>query len=139
MNVGFNGSTARRPWLSWVPEASLTLCRTLQWVHGPKTVVIMCISFQLVSFRRLQWVHGPKTVVIVGAVKALEAPVPASMGPRPEDRGYQQMDRNQNMLYWLQWVHGPKTVVIQALTGLSWPEVAASMGPRPEDRGYHST
>ncbi len=37
----------------------------LQWVHGPRTVVIL--KARRTSFpklAKLQWVHGPRTVVI---------------------------------------------------------------------------
>ena len=63
---------------------------TLQWVHGPITVVMACDAGIADSTgQMLQWVHGPITVVMdvrvcAGTVTALE----------------------------LQWVHGPITVVM---------------------------
>ncbi len=38
---------------------------TLQWVHGPQTVV-MCTHTNSFNTRfKLQWVHGPQTVVML--------------------------------------------------------------------------
>src|ERR1035438_7315925 len=36
----FNGSTVRGPWLSMTTAAWARLLLLLQWVHGPRTVVI---------------------------------------------------------------------------------------------------
>ncbi len=38
----------------------------LQWVHGPRTVVmVVCLdAFEFLA-KWLQWVHGPRTVVMV--------------------------------------------------------------------------
>src|SRR5438876_880425 len=61
----------------------------LQWVHGPRTVVMPCGSaYALAAGGTLQWVHGPRTVVMIGfSGRYLETVV-------------------------LQWVHGPRTVVM---------------------------
>ena len=114
--------------------------------------------------RELQWVHGPRTVVMVkltgsGPSRAIDA----SMGPRSDNRGYVRrrgmpVIRGGDKLQWvhgprtvvmarsgldvyghdlvLQWVHGPRTVVMSmpALSAMSAEQ--ASMGPRSENRGY---
>ncbi len=113
----FNGSTVREPWLSRSGYAATAVAAdTLQWVHGPRTVVIRGEFPKPVNFPRasLQWVHGPRTVVI------------------------SRMDRPAaGRLRRLQWVHGPRTVVMLRLTAaISASTVPASMGPRSENRGY---
>ncbi len=45
------------------------LVAVLQWVHGPRTVVICCFeAWNEVVEYRLQWVHGPRTVVMSGTL-----------------------------------------------------------------------
>src|SRR5262249_6811967 len=61
----------------------------LQWVHGPRTVVMGDKEFMFESLRLLQWVHGPRTVVMT-------SPSTGSAASAPR----------------LQWVHGPRTVVM---------------------------
>src|ERR1700683_1963261 len=61
----------------------------LQWVHGPRTVVMNDIGSLLVRQVELQWVHGPRTVV---------------MKANAQELAY--------IKAWLQWVHGPRTVVM---------------------------
>ena len=133
----FNGSTVREPWL----------CEQFV-VHETEGAT-------------LQWVHGPRTVVMTLAVPVLNRPVAASMGPRSENRGYAAMLHaigiRGRRLQWvhgprtvvmptaatkghgrpqLQWVHGPRTVVMLAYSDEALREGKASMGPRSENRGY---
>ncbi len=89
------------------------LCYRLQWVHGPRTVVIRAIRAGLSAGDELQWVHGPRTVVIHS-----RASFPTQGGES------------------LQWVHGPRTVVIMSAGGERGATKKASMGPRSENRGY---
>ncbi len=109
----------------------------LQWVHGPRTVVILRQRPRVEDRKRLQWVHGPRTVVIGRRSARPGVSRAASMGPRSENRGYCQGGRGQDRQqhasmgprsenrgyyhpplpgarWWasLQWVHGPRTVVI---------------------------
>src|SRR5436853_510209 len=61
----FNGSTVRGPWLSPSAPVFRKRKRRLQWVHGPRTVVIGSrVRKPLLDRLELQWVHGPRTVVI---------------------------------------------------------------------------
>ena len=109
----FNGSTVREPRLSCCPGGLPTTLYLLQWVHGPRTVVIAEVAASddgndakasmgprsensgyrislppdVMPFRLLQWVHGPRTVVIWAG--------------RARGEGIEP----------LQWVHGPRTVV----------------------------
>ncbi len=112
---------------------------TLQWVHGPQTVVMrhgsgdgrtcasssfngstvlrpwlcMARAQAMAQWQKLQWVHGPQTVVMWsnGEVAAVT--------------------------HRLQWVHGPQTVVMLLIRlALSLGGADASMGPRSSDRGY---
>ena len=62
----------------------------------------------------LQWVHGLMTVVMEKPMHDSRGALLASMGPRPDDRGY---GRNE------------LRAVLSEM---------ASMGPRPDDRGYES-
>ena len=45
-------------------------------------------SLRIPLLSLLQWVHGPRTVVIVGGFTNGLREAKASMGPRSEDRGY---------------------------------------------------
>ena len=60
----------------------------LQWVHGPRTVVMLPGEPPAAEGLVLQWVHGPRTVVMLASPCPTAAPTPASMGPRSENRGY---------------------------------------------------
>ena len=112
--------------------------------------------------QRLQWVHGPRTVVIGSRNCSIGNRARASMGPRSEDRGYRTPDHAEGLLVRvasmgprsedrgyrsrsakgalspkpLQWVHSPRTVVIVVVNLDVGPADDASMGPRSEDRGY---
>ncbi len=134
----FNGSTVREPWLSTPISATRLLLDPLQWVHGPRTVVIF-------RSRGDRGVEGS-----------------ASMGPRSENRGYQRRTKRRPIPRrsfngstvrepWLcftacpcatgsrcrfngstvrePWLSGPTTAVFSRGR---W----ASMGPRSENRGY---
>ena len=67
---GFNGSTVREPWLcSRLTGSAYRLRGPLQWVHGPRTVVMPAArSVPRPPSCPLQWVHGPRTVVMAPAV-----------------------------------------------------------------------
>ncbi len=139
----FNGSTVREPWLCLpVLPAAAPADRVLQWVHGPRTVVMDRRTTRTgrTATCMLQWVHGPRTVVMVsGHWYVHTAGERASMGPRSENRGYAVVrtgahcaggvasmgPRSENRGYvlpadpvaatrhqMLQWVHGPRTVVM---------------------------
>ncbi len=110
----------------------------LQWVHGPRTVVMFVPVEDVQRAEPLQWVHGPRTVVMMGESLAM------------------------SFAQKLQWVHGPRTVVmsLQSMPSRHGPygfngstvrepwlcrtvnakgvaEIGdASMGPRSENRGY---
>src|SRR5207248_1716366 len=61
----------------------------LQWVHGPRTVVMWDGRFRGTHADcALQWVHGPRTVVMIVAREVQKALAGPSMGPRSENRGY---------------------------------------------------
>ena len=133
---------------------------TLQWVHGPRTVVMwkvqvafsheVCASMGPRSEDRgdgrravthpwhillLQWVHGPRTVVMHEL--RLDASGLRELqwvhGPRTVVMAYNQLCHGKRQT--LQWVHGPRTVVMGAQRGHCSRAGAASMGPRSEDRG----
>ena len=63
---------------------------TLQWVHGPITVVMRYRgATQVSSGNALQWVHGPITVVMGDLTCCRKTAARwASMGPRSDNRGY---------------------------------------------------
>ena len=111
---------------------------TLQWVHGPITVVMHRHHARSVAMPELQWVHGPITVVMRASTVVLRHGGLASMGPRSDNRGYAANgDARRPSAVQLQWVHGPITVVMRA----AWSDserirIAASMGPRSDNRGY---
>ena len=136
----------------------------LQWVHGPRTVVIQLRWLPAACDRRLglQWVHGPRTVVMT---RTFSAGLPACgfngstvrepwlygnrrrwCCVRPSFNGstvrepWLCQDRRTGVgpAGQLQWVHGPRTVVMPIAVGAD-PQKAissASMGPRSENRGY---
>ncbi len=43
---------------------AVSFSRRLQWVHGPRTVVMSIDPTWTVPQNQLQWVHGPRTVVM---------------------------------------------------------------------------
>ncbi len=91
---------------------TLTYTAELQWVHGPRTVVMCLGLFDVIVRALLQWVHGPRTVVMKPQSSLVVHSREASMGPRSENRGYVMSDWTEFVDRWLQWVHGPRTVVI---------------------------
>ena len=83
----------------------------------------------------LQWVHGPRTVVMKAGGQCTADP--ASMGPRSENRGYA---RQSTARYGLRTTAsmGPRSEnrgYAMALPNLVH-RCRASMGPRSENRGY---
>jgi len=85
---------------------------TLQWVHGPITVVMNArVSGNALAYG-LQWVHGPITVVMKARIDSVF------------------------LLEKLQWVHGPITVVMDRCLRNRMLRLRASMGPRSDNRGY---
>src|SRR5262245_35399184 len=86
----------------------------LQWVHGPKTVVMHLIGQKYtLSLNELQWVHGPRTVVMGPTAAGDPGQLHASMGPRSVNRGYAGAGVEPATSGGvLQWVHGPRTVVM---------------------------
>ncbi len=111
---------------------------TLQWVHGPQTVVMAKAHLVNAKLFGLQWVHGPQTVVMALEIDPIvDIQEPASMGPRSSDRGYALAAPGRGLAWsGLQWVHGPQTVVMRALGTPAGIALKASMGPRSSDRGY---
>ncbi len=86
----------------------------LQWVHGPRTVVIFPLYGDLVELRLASMGPRSENRGYSGPAQGYQrGAAQASMGPRSENRGYLG-------LWWgthpaekgLQWVHGPRTVVI---------------------------
>ena len=90
-NSSFNGSTVREPWLcslriavlcyrrrasmgprsenrgyGWLPTRAESAADWLQWVHGPRTVVMRPDTVECrCACTELQWVHGRITVVML--------------------------------------------------------------------------
>src|SRR5207248_586859 len=83
----FNGSTVRGPWLS----RHLSHRRRRMASFNGSTVRGPWLSKRKSSYeqnhQKLQWVHGPRTVVISHYRAGSGAVLVASMGPRSEDRG----------------------------------------------------
>ncbi len=116
-NGCFNGSTVREPWLSvnqWSIWSRHQL--PLQWVHGPRTVVMpVCASVGLMFLGTLQWVHGPRTVVMPTLCHSERQPQKMLQwvhGPRTVVIGITCHSSSCTPAL-LQWVHGPRTVVIR--------------------------
>ncbi len=66
-----------------------------------------------------------------------DAPSPASMGPRSEDRGWLlHVEERRAAALRLQWGHDPKTVDGSKRCPGPISPPSASMGPRSEDRGW---
>ncbi len=85
----------------------------LQWVHGLLTVGDEPSRLSARNVAELQWVHGLLTVGDYHRPLDISLMVwPASMGPRPSDRGRRG-----------------------GAAGQQGSEERASMGPRPSDRG----
>ncbi len=134
----FNGSTVREPWLLTRISAARTTRARLQWVHGPRTVVIYASLTHCVPDDGASM--GPRSEnrgYFLGVEVEVSAAPNASMGPRSENRGYSAdplwPGSTQRKL---QWVHGPRTVVI-IIDGRTRVKICkASMGPRSENRGY---
>ncbi len=159
---GFNGSTVREPWLlsCWPQKNGRRLSFNGSTVREPWLFVSNSTADS--GYLRLQWVHGPRTVVISCAARLRSTRTRASMGPRSENRGYScsahspsteprpcfngstvrepwlldEHDTTPGFLAKLQWVHGPRTVVISAHIKGKHSACLASMGPRSENRGY---
>ncbi len=86
---------------------------------------------------RLQWVHGPRTVVIRfqgGEEARRQGRFNGSTVREPWLFRSQVVERIAEVL--LQWVHGPRTVVIIFPLRRGNQRMKASMGPRSENRGY---
>ena len=109
---------------------------SLQWVHGPRTVVKIAGGLPHFETSVLQWVHGPRTVVKyanAGQAHSRSISFNGSTVREPWlSTGSQIRDPKWMML---QWVHGPRTVVkgLGQLERLAYQH--ASMGPRSENRG----
>ncbi len=133
---GFNGSTVREPWLCGRGIILIPPGGMLQWVHGPRTVVMSHFPDTKCRNMQLQWVHGPRTVVMYTAVNTSLCAERLQWvhGPRTvviiRGRGWAGQPRA------LQWVHGPRTVVMRSLSLSRRVGSGASMGPRSENRGY---
>jgi hypothetical protein len=100
----------------------------LQWVHGPRTVVMDCVRMRLAGSR---WHFNGSTVREPWLCRSAQCPrcrrQGTSMGPRSENRGYGKQPTPSEPAvpvtcchHWmlvgeaipLQWVHGPRTVVM---------------------------
>ncbi len=135
----------------------------LQWVHGPRTVVMHKIDITPDQEWQLQWVHGPRTVVMSYQNSLITAKATASMGPRSENRGYGRTRRGRKPCGWRfngstvrePWLcsasanftsddvggFNGSTVrepwLCARLDGIASDDRdGASMGPRSENRGY---
>src|SRR4051812_1325417 len=76
--------------MQWV-ETMGVVEDALQWVHGRITVVIGTRARRTASTGCvLQWVHGRITVVIALEHAGARVVVVASMGPRSDNRGYDE-------------------------------------------------
>ncbi len=117
--------------------AVLSMVR-LQWVHGLVTVGDPLGHRQGPSWTRLQWVHGLVTVGDERRLSQGSTEAKASMGPRPCDRGRQELCSCDGSPIKLQWVHGLVTVGDHTIATTKEYLDCASMGPRPCDRGRHS-
>ncbi len=96
----------------WEAETLGTAEEMLQWVHGPITVVMNYRHLRNSPIDGLQWVHGPITVVMQDDEVLARRLVDASMGPRSDNRGYDERAHQSSAPPELQWVHGPITVVM---------------------------
>ena len=140
---GFNGSTVREPWLCWRRRTGPRATRELQWVHGPRTVVMAVRNIEAALREMLQWVHGPRTVVIVSPTRlptsrrrrfngsTVREPwlcQGSSCRCRSCSRRFNGSTVREPWLWpsglvgyfrhsGLQWVHGPRTVVMDPETG----------------------
>ena len=184
----FNGSTVREPWLcrglvdgpacrrraSMGPRSRTVVmptaakngnaaCIVLQWVHGPRTVVMLsrratqrsrrsCFNGSTVrepwlcqsananadAAHALQWVHGRRTVVMLLLRGGSGRQRLCFNGSTVREPWLCRASdpRPGHRRSPLQWVHGPRTVVMIARKREHWEANPASMGPRSENRGY---
>ena len=141
--TGFNGSTVREPWLWSNRSCAPMACeRWLQWVHGPRTVVMHAVRMRDTqcsgSFNgstvREPWLcrasrhaAGDQPCCFNGSTvrepwlccqrrSRSRLDLRASMGPPSENRGY-GIARRSGTRQWqsLQWVRRPRTPVMAAL------------------------
>src|ERR1043165_3871657 len=98
-----------------LPVEDLFIHPLLQWVHGQITVVMNTrVNAANVAYT-LQWVHGQITVVMSPNRNHQGGGRQASMGPRSDNRGYENLEERVNK------------------------KIKASMGPRSDNRGYGSS
>ena len=161
----FNGSTVREPWLCTRLGLLLSfkVGKMLQWVHGPRTVVMsngtqpgqerrrfngstvrepwLCKAKKSPTKTKKKGFNGstvrePWLWGVLGQEQV--EPGIASMGPRSENRGYDSASGVTTI--WMPASMGPRSEnrgygwAKQALRSRIW----ASMGPRSENRGYVS-
>ncbi len=112
---GFNGSTVREPWLWQTLRPRLGPLHRLQWVHGPRTVVMCIATCGELLTTELQWVHGPRTVVMWRTLASRQPRTSSFNGSTVREPwlcgAARQLPANMTKL---QWVHGPRTVVMCA-------------------------
>ena len=139
--TGFNGSTVREPWLCSRDRVFRSAAGPLQWVHGPRTVVMVDDdtlstrsrnSFNGSTVRepwlwRMKSRQWPTLESFNGSTVrepwlccktplGADVGIPASMGPRSENRGYAAgCSVKTACCAKLQWVHGPRTVVMRTV------------------------
>ncbi len=86
----FNGSTVLRPWLC--TQVLVLLLLHLPASMGPRSSDRGYVRGDVQVLKShpftLQWVHGPQTVVMAALQRCKSSFVRASMGPRSSDRGY---------------------------------------------------
>ena len=146
----------------WHDAITLSPDDELQWVHGPRTVV-MGVHRRPGEGRwqMLQWVHGPRTVVMDPSGPDDGHDRLASMGPRSENRGYDRRDEiifdrfssfngstvrepwlcSKSIFITTQQVSFNGSTVREPWLWTAAPKTSsarcvASMGPRSENRGY---
>ena len=101
-----------------IGEHGLSAGDTLQWVHGPRTVVMLVqrgrMTPQLVQ---LQWVHGPRTVVMLLVIVAVAGHAWRFNGSTVREPWlWCTVGHARPWTALLQWVHGPRTVVMASMT-----------------------
>ena len=86
---------------------------TLQWVHGPRTVVMTKRDRSVCTFFPASMGPRSEDRGDVGPARSPRSRAEASMGPRSEDRGDGKVSTVRGgTVEPLQWVHGPRTVVM---------------------------